>query len=70
MVRVFVDVFWEFDPEAFIFYFPLFGLYLYLLRWFAGGLCAGIVTAVLAGVIMKPGPDSSTGTTSPRQPPT
>ncbi len=46
MVRVFVDVFWVFDP-IFLAYLPL--IVLSYVPWMGGGLVLGVLAALLAG---------------------
>lgn len=50
MVRVFIDVFWEFDP---IILYLVPGLVLMYLPWMAGGLVAGALLAAIAGYMAR-----------------
>lgn len=52
MVRVFIDVFWVFDPEV-LFYVPL--IVVAYLPWMGGGLALGILAALLAGAMRPAG---------------
>lgn len=53
MVRVFIDVFWEFDPLALFFVPVLVALYL---PWMVGGLAVGALLAVIAGAASRRSP--------------
>jgi hypothetical protein len=48
MLRVFVDVFWVFDPVV-LFYVPL--IVVAYLPWMGGGLVLGVLAALLAGAV-------------------
>ncbi len=50
MVRVFIEVFWEFDPIV-LYLVP--GLVLMYLPWMAGGLVAGALLALIAGSLAR-----------------
>lgn len=53
MVRVFIDVFWEFDPLV-LWFIP--GIVVMYLPWMAGGLVVGALLAVLAGFVERRSP--------------
>lgn len=50
MVKVFIDVFWEFDPLT-LWFIP--GIVAWYLPWMAGGLAVGALLAVIAGFVAK-----------------
>lgn len=49
MVRVFIDMFWEFDPLV-LWFIPRVAMYL---PWMAGGLVVGALLALVAGFVVR-----------------
>jgi hypothetical protein len=63
MVRVFVDVFWEFDPVAVFFIAEIVAMFL---PWMAGGLVVGALLAAIAGLLAGSGPSARPPPLPPR----
>jgi hypothetical protein len=63
MVRVFVDVFWEFDPMAVFYIVEIVAM---CLPWMAGGLVVGALLAAIAGRVAGSGPGARPPPLPPR----